>query len=53
MLYSVEITEYLQRTIKVEAVDEAEALIAAKQMYRDEIIVLGSQDYIETDLSNV
>lgn len=51
--FKVEITETLQRTIKVNAEDESEAIELVKQDYRDCKIVMGSEDYIDTDFDIV
>ncbi|KKN21075.1 hypothetical protein LCGC14_0929010 [marine sediment metagenome] len=44
MKVKVQITETLQRSIKVEAKDEQDALDYVKQQYVDERIVLDSND---------
>lgn len=43
--FDVEITEYLQKTIEVDAKDENEAYSKVKQMYDDEEIVLSADDF--------
>ena len=43
--YRVEITEYLQKAIEVDAKDEKEAYSKVKQMYDDEEIVLSADDF--------
>ena len=48
MKFDVEITETLQRVISINADDEQSAIIAAKQLYRAEDVVLDSSDYIDT-----
>ncbi len=45
MKYKVEITEYLQKTIEVDAKDENEAYSKVKQMYDNEGIVLSADDF--------
>ncbi|MCL2124707.1 MAG: DpnD/PcfM family protein [Oscillospiraceae bacterium] len=50
MTYQVEITETLQRIVAVEAKDEQSAVVAVRQMYRNEEIVLDSSDYIDTKI---
>lgn len=43
--YKVEITEYLQRTIEVEANDENDALDKVESDYYNEKIVLSADDF--------
>ena len=50
MKYKVEITEYLQRIIEVDAKDENEAYLKVKQMYDDEEIILSADDFIEKEI---
>ena len=45
--YTVEITETLQRRMKIKAVFAEEALLVAKDMYRRGEIVLDADDYVE------
>ena len=47
--FTVEVTETLQRQVEIEAENEQEALQKVKELYRDEEIVLGWQDFIEND----
>lgn len=47
--FVVEVTETLQRQVEIEAENEQEALQKAKDLYRDEEIVLGWQDFVEND----
>lgn len=47
MLFVVEITEILTRTLEIDESDENEALEAATQMYHDEEIILDSTDFQE------
>jgi flagellar biosynthesis regulator FlbT len=49
MIYNVEITETLQRIVKVSASDEREAVKLVRKQYRNEDIVLDSNDYIDTE----
>ena len=48
--YKVEITEYLQKTIEVDAKDEKEAYSKVKQMYDDEEIVLSADDFTDKEI---
>ena len=50
MKYKVEITEYLQKTIEVDAKDEKEAYSKVKQMYDDEKIVLSADDFTDKEI---
>lgn len=47
--YKVEITETLQRTIRIKANSEDEAYHKVKQMHRDELIILNDDDFIEVE----
>lgn len=47
--FTVEVTETLQRQVEIEAESEQEALQKVKELYRNEEIVLGWQDFIEND----
>ena len=47
--YIVEITETLQKQVEVEANSKEEALRLVKNKYRNEEIILDSENYIETD----
>ena len=47
--FTVEVTETLQRQVEVEADNEQEALQKAKELYRDEEIVLDWTDFVEND----
>lgn len=49
--YNVEIKEILVRCITVEAISQEDALIQIKQSYNQEDIVLGSEDYVDTEYS--
>lgn len=48
--YAVEVKEILRRTILVEAEDADEALEKIKEAYREELIILDSGDYDDTDI---
>ena len=50
-VFKVEITETLQKTVEVKALDEADAIIKVKEMYRREKIVLNETSYIDTDFA--
>jgi hypothetical protein len=50
MLYKVEITETLQKTIDIVADNDDEAYNIAKRLYHDEVIVLTCDDYVQTDI---
>ncbi len=42
--YNIEIEELLQRVIEIEAETKEKALIIAREMYRNEEIILDSED---------
>jgi len=46
----VEITETLQKIVSLEAEDETSAVLAVKQMYRNEDIILDSSNYTDTEI---
>ncbi len=48
--FDVEITEYLQKTISVEADNEADAVVKVEEDYNKEKIVLDSSDFIDKDI---
>ena len=50
-VFKVEITETLQKTVEVKALDEADAIIKVKEMYRREKIVLNETSYIDTEFA--
>lgn len=50
MKIQVEVTETLSRIVEVEAVTEQEALEIVNEQYQEELIVLDSNDYIDTDI---
>lgn len=49
--YVVEITEILQKQIVVDGKNREEAEIKAREKYRNEEVVLSSNDYVDTDFS--
>lgn len=49
--YKVEMTEYLQRIIEVEAKDEKEAYAKVKQMYNNGEIVLDADDFTDKEIN--
>ena len=51
-IFKTEITETLQRTIKVEAENEGDALQKVKEMYKNEEIVLDSSDFVGVEIEN-
>ena len=51
--FKVEITETLQRTVEIKAESEQSAIEKVKDMYRNEDIVLGYEDFIENDFQIV
>ena len=53
MKYKIEITEYLQKTIEVEASDEAEALALIKGKYNNSEIILTSDDFIDKEFKSI
>lgn len=48
--YKVSVREYLERTVTIEANSEDEAIQKVKEMYRDEEIVLSSEDFISKEI---
>ena len=48
--YKVEITEYLQRTIEVEADNESDALDKVEADYCSEKIVLSADDFTDKEI---
>ncbi len=48
--FDVEITEYLQKTVSVEADNETEAVSKVEEDYNKEKIVLDSSDFIDKDI---
>ena len=51
--YKVQITETLQRTVEVEATDEDAAVDAVNNQYRDEEIILDSDDANDVEIEVV
>jgi hypothetical protein len=51
MIYNVEITETLQRTLSINVESEDEAYEIAKRMFRECEVVLDSSDYIDTEFA--
>lgn len=47
--FSIEIMEILSMTVKVEADDEQQALIQTQRMYKDERVVLNSNNHVSTE----
>ena len=50
VIYKVEITETLQKTVEVNADDEHSAYLMVKKIYREEGIVLDNSNYIDTEI---
>ncbi len=50
MKYKLEITEWLQRVIEVEAKTKEEAYHKVSEMYRNSEIVLDSKDFIDKEI---
>ena len=53
MEYSIEISETLSRIVDVMADNKAEALAKAEKMHENEEVVLGSEDFFETEFKVV
>ncbi len=49
--FSAEIIETLQRTVKIDALSEQDALKGVKEQYSNEDIVLGARDFVQVELS--
>ena len=49
--FNIEITEILQKNISIKAKDFSQALELISRKYKEEEIVLSSEDYISTDIS--
>jgi len=49
--FNIEITEILQRNISIEAKNISQALELISKKYKNEEIILSSEDYISTDIS--
>ena len=52
-VFYVEITETLSRIIKVDAKDAQSALFKVQALYQNEEVVLGSEDYRNTEFEVV
>lgn len=48
-MYEIEIREVLSRVIKVTSKTQTDAILKVQEMYRNEEIVLDSEDYISTE----
>lgn len=48
--FKIEIQEFLSRIIEVEAETKVEAISKVRQFYRNEEIVLDSDDYVSTEI---
>jgi len=48
--YQIQITETLQKTLIIKANDAIEAKKIAESLYKEEKVVLDSNDYIETQI---
>lgn len=48
--FKIEIQEVLSRIVEIESNNSEEAIATAKEMYRNEEIVLGSEDYVTTEI---
>ena len=48
--YKVEITEYLQRTIEIDADNENDAIAKVSNMYHNEEIVLSADDFTDKEI---
>lgn len=51
--FKIEIKETLSRTIEIEANSMDEAYSKVREMYRDEEILLDSDDYVDTDFIEI
>lgn len=47
--FKIEIQEVLSETIEIEATDLNEAISEAKKMYNDEKVILGEQNFVNTE----
>ena len=52
-MIKVEIIETLSRTIEIDAKNEMDAINVAKDLYKHEAIILGSEDYVDTEFKIV
>jgi predicted Ser/Thr protein kinase len=48
--YNIEVTETLSRVIEVEAESIDNALIKVNEMYKNEKIVLSSEDFVDVEI---
>jgi len=48
--FKIEIQEFLSKIIEVEAENIEEAVTKVKKLYKDEEIVLDSEDYVTTEI---
>lgn len=48
-VFKIEIQETLSKTIEIEAKNLNEAILKAKSLYKDEEIILGEQNYVNTE----
>lgn len=48
--FKIEIQEFLSRIIEVEAETKDEAISKVRQLYRNDEIVLDSDDYVSTEI---
>lgn len=53
MKYEIEITETFQRTVEVEADSLEDAIIAVRDQYSKEEIVLDAEDYVDTKIDSL
>ena len=49
--YKVEITEYLQKTIEIDAENEKDALLIAEDKYNAEEIILSADDFTDKEFN--
>jgi hypothetical protein len=48
--FKIEVQEFLSRIIEIEAKSAEEAISKVREMYRNEEIVLDSDDYVTTEI---
>ena len=48
-IFHIEVTETLSRIIKVDAKDAQSALLSVQALYQNEEVILGSEDYRNTE----
>jgi Tfp pilus assembly protein PilF len=51
--YAVEIREYLSRTIRIDAANPVDAERKARSLYKNEDVVLGPEDYLDTEIETL